>query len=731
MTDDILKWQQQALDAVVDIAGLSTRPSAIVRARARIMEITDTSAAALEVIASTLREIGISAQCQSVSTTSPSPEHDLRVLALNDEGWIGQATITQLTPWSSLLGQKSQMYVIIIDGRYTSVFADDTSMPDHRGHPLYDSKHHGLDKDAKELPYHFRDVWPSIKRMLRLERRDIWIVMIYSIVTSVLGLVVPLSSQAIVNAVALGVFSQQLIVLCVVVFLALTAMAFLDVLERHVIDMIQRRMFVSTAFDIVYRLPHLTNETMRRSYGPELVNRFFDVVTVQKSVAKFLLEGTNALLVVLTGLIVLGVYHPFFLVYDVVFLLFIPFLIFILGRGAVTTAVKTSKMKYMAAAWLEDVARNQLGFKLTRTSPFIFTRVDDISTGYVEARQKHFVIMARQIFGSYIFRGFATVGVLALGGILVIEQAISLGQLVAAEIIIIVVFGAMDKLITQFDSYYDMVAALNKISGLIDQPLEDVGGIHVPHYDNGAEVALHNLGFAYGHEAVLSDVSLSIARGERVSLVGSSGAGKSTIASVVLGLENPTHGSVEINGVDTRTADLRSLRKRVGYIFSENQIIPGTVLENITLGRDVTSNDLQWALEMACLQDVIRVLPNGLHTMLSATGDNLALGIRRMILFTRMILDRPDLLLIDEGFEGIDDGTKLKMFANIVAWKQWTVMNITHDPELLRLTSKVFVLDRGTVVESGSPRDLSTKDSTFARLFPELSSAASKGDRHA
>lgn len=730
MTDDILKWQQQALDAVVDIAGLSSRPSAIVRARARIMEITDTSAAALEVIASTLREIGISAQCQGVSITTPTPEHDLRVLTLNDEGLIVHATISPLSPWSSLLGKRTQVQVIIIDGRYNSVFAGDTAMPDHRGHPLYDSKHHGLDKDAKELPYHFRDVWPSIKRMLRLERRDIWIVMIYSIVTSVLGLVVPLSSQAIVNAVALGVFSQQLIVLCVVVFLALTAMAFLDVLERHVIDMIQRRMFVSTAFDIVYRLPHLTNETMRRSYGPELVNRFFDVITVQKSVAKFLLEGTNALLVVLTGLIVLGVYHPFFLVYDVVFLLFIPFLVFILGRGAVTTAVKTSKMKYMAAAWLEDVARNQLGFKLTRTSPFIFTRVDDISTGYVEARQKHFVIMARQIFGSYIFRGFATVGVLALGGILVIEQAISLGQLVAAEIIIILVFGAMDKLISQFDSYYDMVAALNKISGLIDQPLEDVGGIQVPEYENGAELAVHHLGFAYDNEVVLSELSLSVGRGERVSLVGASGTGKSTIASVILGLENPTHGNVEVNGVDTRTADLRSLRKRIGYIFSENQIIPGTVLENITLGRDVTSNDLQWALEMACLQDVIRALPNGLHTMLSATGDNLALGIRRMILFTRMILERPDLLLIDEGFEGIDDGTKLKMFANIIAWKRWTVINITHDPELLQLTSKVFVLEKGSIVESGSPRDLSTKDSVFARLFPELRNAALKGDRH-
>lgn len=727
MTDDILKWQQKALDAVVDIAGLTTRPSAIVRARARIMEITDPSPASLEVIASTLREIGISALCHTITVASPAPDHDVRVLALDEQGSIVNGTISASWPWSALLGSRTSIEVIVINGRYHSVFAGDSSMPDHRGHPLYDSKHHGLDKEAHELPYRFRDVWPSIKRMLRLERRDIWIVLIYSIVTSLLGLVIPLSSQSIVNAVALGVFSQQLIVLCVVVFLALTAMAFLDVLERHVIDMIQRRMFVSTAFDVVYRLPHLTNATVRQAYGPELVNRFFDVITVQKSVAKFLLEGTNALLVVLTGLIVLGVYHPFFLVYDVVFVMFIPFLIFILGRGAVTTAVKTSKMKYMAAAWLEDVARNQLGFKLTRTSPFIFTRVDDISTGYVEARQKHFVIMARQIFGSYIFRGFATVGVLALGGILVIEQAISLGQLVAAEIIIILVFGAMEKLITQFDAYYDMVAALNKISGLIDQPLEDVGGLHVPHNPEGADVVAYGVSFQYDHQHILNGVSFSIARGERVSLVGASGSGKSTLASIILGLESPSDGSIEINGVDTRTADLRSLRKRVGYIFSENQIIPGTVLENITLGREVSHSDLHWALDMACLHDVLRGLPNGLHTMLSATGDNIALGVRRMVLFARMILDRPDFLIIDEGFDGIDDGTKLKMFTKIIAWKQWTVLNITHDPELLLRTTKVFVLRHGAIVEQGTVAELTSRGTSIAALFPELCAAASKG----
>ena len=144
----------------------------------------------------------------------------------------------------------------------------------------------------------------------------------------------------------------------------------------------------------------------------------------------------------------------------------------------------------------------------------------------------------------------------------------------------------------------------------------------------------------------------------------------------------------------------------------------------------MSQQDLTWALDMACLQDVVRELPNGLHTKLSATGDNLALGVRRMILFARMILDRPDLLIIDEGFDGIDDGTKLKMFAKILAWKHWTVLNITHDPELLQRTSKIFVLEGGTIIEHGSLRELSERNGALTRLFPELCLATQKGGKN-
>jgi len=571
-------------------------------------------------------------------------------------------------------------------------------------------------KDSQE--HSLRDAWPLISKIMKAERRDVFVVIVYAILTSLLGLSVPLSSQAIVNAVALGVFSQQLVVLCAIVFLAMLAMAFIAAFELYVVDMIQRRMFVHTAFEVMQRIPRFTHPSLRETYGPELVNRFFDVITIQKSIGKFLLEGMNAVLVLTTGLFVLGIYHPFFLLYDLLFMLFIPVLVFVLGRRAVSTAVNVSKKKYMTASWLEDVARNQLAFKLTHAIPYTLARTESISEAYVISRHQHHRIFVRQILGSYLFKGLATVGILALGGILVIEQSISLGQLVAAEIIIILILGAMEKLISQFDMFYDLVAAVDKLKAIIDQPVERQDGIKVPTNTKGGVVNIRNLHFSYQQRSVLRGVTLNIEAGQNVSLVGASGAGKSTLAQIMLGLEDAAEGSIEVNGVDTRTADLQSLRTRVGYVFPENQIIPASVLENITLGRDLPTEDLQWAIDMAQLHDAILELPRGLHTIVSTSGENISYGMRRKILLARMIVNKPEVLIIDEAFEGIEDGAKLVLIHQLLKWPHWTILNISHDPEVVRCTDHVYVLADGLIAEQGSPAELHKRNGLFAHLFP-------------
>lgn len=563
----------------------------------------------------------------------------------------------------------------------------------------------------------FRAVWPLMKNIISSERRDILIVVVYSIFVSLLGLVVPLSSQAIVNAVALGVFSRQLVVLCIVVFFSMIVTAVMVVFERHLIDIIQRRLFVTTAFDIVHRIPKIREDAVRNMYIPELVNRFFDVITVQKVVGKFLLEGVGALLMLLTGLLVLFLYHPFFLVYDLIFLAFIPVLVFVLGRGSLTTALGVSNAKYDTAAWLEEVARNQRSIKLDSDPEFSPGRLDGITIRYVDAKARHYRIIARQMLGSYIFKAFATVGILALGGILVLEQAISLGQLVAAEIIIIMIIGAIEKLLTQFDEFYDFAAALYKLQSIGKLASERADGDVVPKLVGGGSIELDSVSFTEGTSSVVRNVTLRINAGEHVSIVGGSGSGKSTVAKLVLGLLMPTTGHVRVNGIDTKVADLQSLRSHVGYLDPDDSLMPGTVYDNIALGRRASASDVDEVLRLCLLDQEVRNLPLGLRTEIVALGANLSYSVRRRILLARVLLNRPSIVIIDSAFQGLEDGLKVRLVESLMENTSTTVVNISFDTDIIAMTSQVHVLSSGELVCSGTLEDVLRKRPDLGSLL--------------
>lgn len=569
---------------------------------------------------------------------------------------------------------------------------------------------------------HVRDVWPYLRLLLKREKRDIWYVATYSTMASIMGLAVPLSSQAIVNAVALGVFNQQLVVLLTVVLIALVMLAIFMVLERYVIDLIQRRLFVFTATEFVRRLPLIRRDAFNQAYAPELVNRFFDVMTIQKSIGKLLMDGINGILILASGLILLGFYHPFFLIYDLVFLMFVPILVFVLGRGAIATAITVSKKKYEAAAWIEDVARNQIATKITVADAYDLMRMDAINDKYVESKHAHYVVFARQILGSYLFKAIATVGVLGLGGMLVIDQRISLGQLVAAEIVIILIIGALEKLLSQFDVFYELVAAIDKVAIIFEQPTEREGGLSVPVDKNGASIEFRNVNLSVGDRDLFSGVSINIPSGSRVAIVGKSGAGKSTLLHMICGLEDPSNGVIRFNGVDTRELDLSSLRRQIGLVFPEDEIITASVRDNILLGRDIPDEQYRWACKMLRLDDDVDRLDDGYSTVLSPSAQNIAFGLKRRILFARMIVARPTLLLLDEAFEGIEDNMKLEMLDDLFTERAWTVICVTHDPEIVRKVNTVHLLDEGKIIESGDPRDLGRSGtSKFCGLFPQAS----------
>ena len=263
-----------------------------------------------------------------------------------------------------------------------------------------------------------------LRRLLRLigtERSDLWTIFVFSFVISILSLTSPLAVEALVNTVAWGRYLQPIIILSLVLFCFLVFSAVLNAIVTGVVEVLQRRMFVRIVEDLAFRIPRVSQTAIDGEHPPELVNRFFDVVTLQKALPKLLLEGLSVVIQTAVGMVVLAFYHPWLLGYDIALAALMFITVFVLGRGAVKTAIAESKSKYAIAAWLEEIARHQTAFKLNGGNAFALDRADHLVIDYLRARKKHFAIVLRQVLFSWLLYAFAATSLLGLGGWLVVH----------------------------------------------------------------------------------------------------------------------------------------------------------------------------------------------------------------------------------------------------------------------------------------------------------------------
>jgi ATP-binding cassette subfamily B protein len=567
--------------------------------------------------------------------------------------------------------------------------------------------------------------------LLREERADTAVLLAYAILAALLGLATPLAAQALVNTIAAGVSLQPLVVLALLLLTGLVLAGGLNVLQFALVETIQQRIFARMALRMAGRLVGSEPDGLSGRYGPELVNRFFDVLTVQKTLAKLLLDGLAAGLQALVGLVILAFYDHggLLLGFDALVLLTVAFIIWPLGIQGLRTSQAESAAKYRVAAWLEELARCHADFKRRAEPSYLRDRAEKTVVDWLAVRRAHFVVTLRQETGNQLFQALATAGVLAIGGYLVIQRQITLGQLVAAQLIVSQVVKALDKLLHQADTCYDLLTGLYKtgyITDLLQEHADD--GDPLPVSDPaGARVVCTGLTYAYsGHTPVLDDFSITLEPGTRVSLVGASGAGKSTLAALLSGLAEPSRGRVEVNGADLRLTQRSSLRAAVGVVGFDDTVFHGTIEDNIRVGRTaITMDHIRHALDISELANDVAALPEGLHTMLLPGGTTLSGGQRRRLLLARAIAARPALLILDEALVGIDEVTTLRILDRLRAPENgWTLLFISHDGAIVRRTDSVFVLADGRIVAFGAPTHLAQIDPAFRRLFPDLSEVA-------
>jgi ABC-type bacteriocin/lantibiotic exporter with double-glycine peptidase domain len=555
----------------------------------------------------------------------------------------------------------------------------------------------GRDDDDHQHDHHPSPISRFIG-LMRPESSDIATILIFSLVTGLLYLALPLAINGVVGNLAFGTqstpFQQALIFITIALTGCLVLSAIIRGLQYVVAEHIQRRIFVRLSADMAWRLPRVRTQVLDGVHAPEMVNRFLDVVTVQKSSAMLLLNGINIVVGAVVGLVVLGFYHPFLLAYMFVTLLGLGFVVYVLGRGAIASSLAESRSKYAAVGWLEEVARYPRLFKGPSGLALAGERTDELARNYLEARAWHFRVLMRQIIGLLTLEVLATAALLIVGGGLVLSQQLTLGQLVASELIVSAVVASFAKLGKQFEAWYDALAAVDKLGHLVDFETDREGG-EIPVGDPaGVSLELRDLSFAYpGGRELLSGLHVKVPAGGRLALSGAQGSGCSTLLDLVSAMREPTGGTLLVDGLDLRSWNLEAYRCQAMVLRSQD-ILSASLMDNLRLGRpDITLGQVQAALtEVGLLSDVL-AMPDGLSTKLVTGGLPLSSRQRNRLLIARALLHRPRLLVIDEFLDGMDPENTTHLVDLVMAPERpWTLLLATRDPQLLRRCPTVLNL---------------------------------------
>jgi len=491
-------------------------------------------------------------------------------------------------------------------------------------------------------------------RILRLDARDLWVILVFAIGVGILSLATPIAVELLVNSIAFGSLVQPVLVLSLILFICLAFVAGMQLIQTVVVESIQRRLFVRCVADLAYRLPRVQIAAYDRQYGPEIVNRFLDVAIFQKALATLLLDGLFIVLQASVGMLVLAAYHPYLLGYDVVLLAMIAGIVFVLGRGATDTAIEESRAKYDTAAQLQELSRLPISIKMGGGPAQAIQTADHFAKRYLNARAAHFKILIRQIIASYGLQVISSTVLLGLGGWLVIQRELTLGQLVAAELIVGNIARAFAKFGKYFESFYDLLAATDKLGHLFDLPQERRSGDVVPPAQAALAVEIRDLGFRFPQgRDLFEDLNAVLPPQSVTALIGSSGSGKSTLLELLYGARVPSGGYIKFDNVDLRQMDLASLRNEVALV-QQPDIMAGTIFENVRWGRsDLTVAEINGALSAVGLLDTVLQMPAGLHTMLTQTGKPLSRSQVLAVVMARALVGRPRLLLIDGLLDGM------------------------------------------------------------------------------
>ncbi|NEV94594.1 ATP-binding cassette domain-containing protein [Psychroflexus sp. YR1-1] len=539
--------------------------------------------------------------------------------------------------------------------------------------------------------------WIRLGRLLSLERKSVFKILFYAVFAGLVELGLPLGIQAIVNIIVGGSFNASVILLTGVVLFSVAFGGVLRYMQLRIGEDLQQRIFARSSFELIYRFPKMKYSALQNEYPPELANRFFDVMTIQKTLPKLLIEFSSAFIQIGFGLILLSLYHPFFVFFGFL-LIALFYVIFKLSlREGVKESLHESNYKYKTAHWIQEVARSIEGFKVSESFSYASQRNDETSLKYLNAREKHFRVLRFQFFKMIAFKVIVAAALLIVGGLLVINEQMNIGQFVAAEIIIVLMINSVEKLIKGLEDLYVLIAGLEKLGRVTDIPIEIQGGNKPLNREQDFIFEYKNINLSLGNEKVLKNINATIYPNDSILVQGTPGSGKSTLLRVLAGLIDNIEGNILVNDFNLKNIDLTYFRDFAGHYFPNNQTFEGTILENITLNNpDISMDYVQFLIKKLELSEFVKSQDKGLETIIYTEGRHLPYTINKKIMIARAIASKPKLLVLKDPTQDLmeDESKKIIDFLSGPD-RTWALVVVSTNQLWKDKCNRFFYMDNG------------------------------------
>ena len=538
----------------------------------------------------------------------------------------------------------------------------------------------------------------KIHRLIMTDKRDAGSVYFFAIAGGLISLSLPLGIQTIISFVMAARLSTSIVILIAIVIIGVFLNGLMQVRQIQVIERIRQKIFTRYSLEFSHRLPNISPQQMDDYYLPEVVNRFFDIPALAKSIEKIMLDIPASVIQILFGLIILSFYHPVFIAFGAFVFFVLIIIITITSPKGFETNLISSNYKYETAGWLEEMARGIKTFKYSKGALLHMKKTDALIGNYLNSRTAHFKILTLQFWSLIVFKILIVSSMLIAGTWLLLNQQINVGQFIAADIIIILIISSVEKLISSLDAVYDSLSSIEKLSKIIDSKIEESGNLGFEKI-NGSNIAFNGVGFVYPNGSVaLKGINFAAPKNTIVCFKGDSGSGRSTILRLLTGAYTGFTGNILLNDIPINNYSLKDLRLNTGTLLADQDIFRGSILENLTMGNEkITISEVTYLAEKTGLSDFIASEEKGYDTILDPTGKRISKHIKQKIKLIRALAGKPILLLLEDPLIDLSQTEKINVINYLKNESNATIILISNDVTMHNFCDEVYHLNEGTI----------------------------------